>query len=119
MLAIGALVCAVLGPLLMPWAIVVIGFAVSFTSQCVKITVDSLMQVHVPDHLLGRAFSAYDVVYNAGMVAAAALGAVLLPPSGLVWWPMVAFAVIYGSMATFLPRQWARVGRLDDARPLG
>ena len=40
----------------------------------VKINVDSLMQAHVPDHLLGRAFSAYDVVYNAGLVAAAALG---------------------------------------------
>ena len=79
MLALGAVVCAVLGPLLTPWAIVVIGFVVSFTSQCVKITVDSLMQTHVPDHLLGRAFSAYDVVYNAGMVAAAALGALLLP----------------------------------------
>jgi MFS family permease len=119
MLALGAVVCALLGPFLTPWAIVVIGFVVSFTSQCVKITVDSLMQAYVPDHLLGRAFSAYDVVYNAGMVAAAAIGAVLLPTSGLVWWPILGFAVIYGATATLLPRQWARVGRLDDARPLG
>ena len=79
MLALGALVCAVLGPFLTPWSIVVVGFVVSFTSQCVKITVDSLLQAHVDDHLLGRAFSAYDVVYNAGMVAAAALGAFVLP----------------------------------------
>jgi MFS family permease len=119
MLAVGAFVCAALGLLLSPWAIVVIGFVVSFTSQCVKITVDSLMQTYVPDHLLGRAFSAYDVVYNAGMVAAAALGALLLPPSGLVWWPLLGFAVVYGATATLLPRQWARVGRLDDARTLG
>ena len=93
MLALGALVCAVLGPFLTPWSIVAVGFAVSFTSQCVKITVDSLIQAHVDDHLLGRAFSAYDVVYNAGMVAAAALGAFVLPESGLAWWPLVAFAV--------------------------
>ncbi len=119
MLAMGAVVCAVLGPLLAPWSVVVIGFVVSFTSQCVKITVDSLMQVHVPDHLLGRAFSAYDVVYNAGMVVAAALGALALPASGLVWWPLAAFAVIYGVTATLLPRYWARVGRLDEERPLG
>ena len=119
MLALGAVVCAALGLLLTPWAIVVIGFVVSFTSQCVKITVDSLMQTHVSDHLLGRAFSAYDVVYNAGMVAAAALGALLLPPSGFVWWPLIGFAVLYGATATLLPRQWARVGRLDDARALG
>ncbi len=88
-----ALVCAVLGPFLTPWSIVVVGFVVSFTSQCVKITVDSLLQAHVDDHLLGRAFSAYDVVYNAGMVAAAALGAFVLPESGLAWWPLVAFAL--------------------------
>ena len=44
---------------------------------------------------------------------------VLLPTSGLVWWPIFGFAVIYGATATFLPRQWARVSRLDDARPLG
>ncbi|MCU1538691.1 MAG: major facilitator superfamily 1 [Humibacillus sp.] len=119
MLAVGALVCAVFGALLTPWAIIVVGFVVSFTSQCVKITVDSLLQAHVPDHLLGRAFSAYDVVYNAGMVAAAALGALLLPRSGLVWWPLIGFAVIYGATATLLPSQWARVGRLDDERPLG
>ncbi|MEO7448912.1 MAG: MFS transporter [Humibacillus sp.] len=119
MLALGALVCAVFGAFLTPWAIIVIGFVVSFTSQCVKITVDSLLQAHVPDHLLGRAFSAYDVVYNAGMVAAAALGAVLLPTSGLVWWPLIAFAVIYGATATLLPGSWARVSRLDDERPLG
>jgi MFS family permease len=114
MLAFGAVVCAVFGAFLTPWAIIIIGFVVSFTSQCVKISVDSLLQEHVPDHLLGRAFSAYDVVYNAGMVAAAALGAVLLPRSGHVWWPLMAFAVVYGATATLLPRAWAHVGRLDD-----
>ena len=119
MLAFGAFVCAAFGAILTPWAIIVIGFVVSFTSQCVKITVDSLLQAHVPDHLLGRAFSAYDVVYNAGMVAAAALGALLLPRSGLVWWPLLGFAVVYGATATLLPSAWARVGLLDDERPLG
>ncbi len=119
MLAIGAVVCGVLGPLLVPWSIVAVSFAVSFTSQCVKITVDSLMQAHVGDHLLGRAFSAYDVVYNAGMVAAAALGALVLPETGLAWWPLVAFGCLYGTMAMLLGRLWARATRLDLERPLG
>ena len=119
MLALGAVVCAVLGPLLTPWAIVVIGFVVSFTSQCVKITVDSLMQAYVPDHLLGRAFSAYDVVYNAGMVAAAALGALVLPETGLAWWPLVSFAVLYATTAMLLGRLWSRATVLDHERPLG
>jgi hypothetical protein len=119
MLALGALVCAVLGPFLTPWSIVVVAFVVSFTSQCVKITVDSLMQAHVDDHLLGRAFSAYDVVYNAGMVAAAALGAVVLPATGLASWPLVAFACVYGATATLLGRLWGRATVLDRERPLG
>lgn len=119
MLALGAFVCAVLGPFLTSWSIVVVGFVVSFTSQCVKITVDSLLQAHVDDHLLGRAFSAYDVVYNAGMVAAAALGALVLPASGLAWWPLVSFAVIYGATAMLLGRLWARATLLDHERPLG
>ncbi len=119
MLAIGGAVCAVLGPFLMPWSIIAVSFAVSFTSQCVKITVDSLMQAHVDDHLLGRAFSAYDVVYNAGMVAAAALGAFVLPESGLAWWPLVAFGCLYGAMALLLGRAWSRATELDHARPLG
>jgi MFS family permease len=119
MLALGALVCAVLGPFLTPWSIVVVGFVVSFTSQCVKITVDSLLQAHVDDHLLGRAFSAYDVVYNAGMVAAAALGAIVLPESGLAWWPLVCFAVLYGTTAMLLGRLWSRATVLDHERPLG
>jgi MFS family permease len=117
MLALGAFTCAVLGPFLTPWSIVIIGFVVSFTSQCVKISVDSLMQAHVDDHLLGRAFSAYDMVYNAGMVLAAALGALLLPESGLAWWPLIAFACLYAAAATLLGRAWARATRLDHERP--
>jgi MFS family permease len=119
MLALGAFVCAVLGPFLTPWSIVVVGFFVSFTSQCVKITVDSLLQAHVDDHLLGRAFSAYDVVYNAGMVAAAALGALVLPATGLAWWPLASFAVIYACAAMLLGRLWSRATVLDHERPLG
>ena len=119
MLALGALVCAALGPFLLPWTVVVVGLAVSFTSQCVKITVDSLMQAHVDDQLLGRAFSAYDVVYNAGMVAAAALGAFVLPASGLAWWPIVSFACLYGILAMTVGRLWERATTADRERPLG
>lgn len=116
MLAVGAVVCALLGPFLTPWSIVAVSFAVAFTSQCVKITVDSLLQAHVDDHLLGRAFSAYDVVYNAGMVAAAAFGALVLPASGLAWWPLLAFACLYGGLAMLLGRLWGRASRLDLGR---
>jgi MFS family permease len=118
MLALGGGVCAVLGPFLAPWSIMVVGFVVSFTSQCIKITIDSLMQAHVTDHLLGRAFSAYDVVYNAGLVAAGAVAAALLPESGLAWWPLLGLTALYVVAAATLQPAWDRASRLDRDRPL-
>jgi hypothetical protein len=58
-------------------------------------------------------------VYNAGMVAAAALGAVLLPESGLAWWPLIAFACLYAAAAMLVGRAWSAAARLDEERPLG
>ncbi|EWT01778.1 MFS transporter [Intrasporangium oryzae NRRL B-24470] len=118
-LALGGLTCAALGPFLAPWSILVVAFVVAFASQCIKITVDSLMQAHVPDQLLGRAFSVYDMVYNAGLVAAAALGALTLPESGLAWWPLLGLAVLYAVAAWSLSPVWRWASRLDRTRPLG
>ncbi len=119
LLALGALVCAGLGAVLAPWSIAVVGFVVSFVSQGIKISVDSLMQAHVPDELLGRAFSAYDVVYNAGLVAAAALAAFALPASGLSHWSLAGLAVVYLAVVLALPRLWRLASRRDDQAPLG
>ncbi len=118
-LAVGALGCATLGPWLTPGSISALGFVVGVSSQGVKITVDSLLQTHVPDHLLGRAFSVYDVMYNAGLVVAAGAGAVLLPASGLAWWPFVVFAGLYLALALGIGPLWQRVSRADETRPLG
>ncbi|MEO6999406.1 MAG: MFS transporter, partial [Terracoccus sp.] len=118
-LAVGALGCVTLGPWLAPWSMSALGFVVGVSSQGVKITVDSLLQTHVPDHLLGRAFSVYDVMYNAGLVVAAASAAVLLPASGLVWWPFVVFAALYLALALAIGPLWQRVSRADETRPLG
>lgn len=119
LLAVAGVACALLGPVLAPWSVVVLGFVVGIVSQGVKITIDSLMQTHVPDLLLGRAFSAYDVMYNAGLVLAAGLGAALLPASGDAWWPFVALTVLYLGLALGLSPRWRRAGRLDEERPLG
>lgn len=119
MLTLGALVCAALGPFLAPWSITAIAFVVSFASQCVKITVDSLIQAHVPDRLMGRAFSIYDMVYNAGLVLAAAFAAVTLPESGSAWWPLLGLALIYAGAAWGLGPAWRWASRLDRLRPLG
>ncbi len=119
LLALGGIACAGLGGFLAPWSIAVVGFVVSFVSQGVKISVDSLMQAHVPDELLGRAFSAYDVVYNAGLVAAAALAAFALPASGFSHWSLTGLAVVYLVVVLALSPLWARASRWDERAPLG
>ncbi len=118
-LGVGAVGCAALGPWLAPWSMSALGFVVGVSSQGVKITVDTLLQTHVPDHLLGRAFSVYDVMYNAGLVVAAASAAALLPASGRAWWPFVVFAALYAALAWAIGPLWQRVSRADEARPLG
>ncbi|MEO7131708.1 MAG: MFS transporter, partial [Dermatophilaceae bacterium] len=109
----------VVGPWLTPWSIVAVGFVVAFASQAVKINVDSLLQAHVPDELLGRTFAAYDVVYNAGLVVAIALAAVTLPDSGQAAWPFIVLAGGYAVVVLALGPRWQRAYRLDVAAPLG
>ncbi|MQA93099.1 MAG: MFS transporter [Streptosporangiales bacterium] len=58
------------------------GFALGVVSQGVKICVDTIVQRNVDDAFRGRVFSVYDMLFNAGFVAAAAVGAAVLPPGG-------------------------------------
>jgi MFS family permease len=52
------------------------------TAQSVKICVDTLVQAHVDDEVKGRVFVLYDMIFNVALVAAAAIGAVILPANG-------------------------------------
>jgi MFS family permease len=81
LLTVAALAEAGLGlpfrlPLMMPAA-----FVLGFTSQALKITVDTLVQASVADAFRGRVFALYDTVFNASFVLAAGT-AVLLPADG-------------------------------------
>jgi hypothetical protein len=89
--AVQALVAAAVSVPLMLVAAFVLGVA----GQSAKICVDAIIQVTVDDAYRGRVFSFYDVVFNACFVAAAAAGAVLLPPDG--WSPgvLAATALVY------------------------
>jgi MFS family permease len=51
-------------------------------AQGSKISVDTLVQESVEDEFRGRVFSFYDTIFNVMFVAAAAVGAFVLPPSG-------------------------------------
>jgi MFS family permease len=89
-------------------ALVVLGALVlGVSAQGSKICVDTIVQESVADAFRGRVFSLYDVLFNVAFVAAGAVAALVLPPSG-VSEPVVA-AVAAGYLATAV--LYARAGR--------
>lgn len=92
-------------------AILVTSFFLGLASQGIKIVVDTLVQTHVDDAFRGRVFSLYDVIFNVAFVAAAAVGAAVLPESGKSYVVLVAVALGYAVTAIW----YARVTR--EPRP--
>jgi MFS family permease len=63
-------------------ALLVAALALGLSAQGVKICVDTLVQTSVDDAFRGRVFSLYDVVFNVVFVAAAGVGALVIPTDG-------------------------------------
>lgn len=118
MLAVSAVLTLPFAPWLTPWTVCATNFVVAFAAQAVKISIDSLLQAHVPDILLGRTFSVQDMMYNSGLVAAASLAAWTLPPGAAVAWPFIAVAGVFAALAGILPPVWQRISLLDERVPL-
>lgn len=57
-------------------------FLLGIVAQASKISVDTLVQEQVEDDFRGRVFSFYDTLFNVTFVAAAVVGAFVLPVSG-------------------------------------
>jgi predicted MFS family arabinose efflux permease len=72
--------------------------------------VDTLVQTEVDDAFRGRVFSLYDVIFNVAFVAAAAVGAAVLPETGKSYVVLVCTSVGYAVVAVW----YARVSRLPD-----
>ena len=70
-------------------------FLLGLTAQNIKICVDTLVQAHVGDEFKGRAFVLYDMVFNVALVAAAVIGAAILPVDGVSVPILVILAVGY------------------------
>jgi hypothetical protein len=85
-------------------ALLVAAFFLGLASQGVKIVVDTLVQTHVDDAFRGRVFSLYDVIFNVAFVAAAAVGAVVLPASGKSYPVLTLVAVGYVVVAAWYAR---------------
>ncbi|MGP4008052.1 MFS transporter [Streptomyces sp. 4N124] len=82
----------------------VAAFVLGLTTQGAKIATDTIVQSLVDDGFRGRVFSAYDVLFNAAFVGAAAVAAVMLPPDGRSVPLVVTVAVIYAAVAATLAR---------------
>jgi MFS family permease len=81
-------------------ALLVAALFIGLAAQGIKIVVDTLVQSHVDDAFRGRVFSLYDVLFNVAFVAAAAVGAVVLPLDGKSY--AVLGAVALGYLVTAL-----------------
>lgn len=79
--------------------IVAAAFVLGLSAQGVKICVDTLVQLHVDDAFRGRVFSIYDVVFNVVFVAAAAVGALVIPDSGKSYAVLAAICIGYALTA--------------------
>lgn len=89
----------------------VAGAALGLSSQGAKIAVDTIVQRDTADDFRGRAFALYDVLYNTGLVGAAALAAAALPDDGYSRPLYAALALTYVVVAAVYGRRGAREPR--------
>jgi MFS family permease len=96
-------------------------FVIGLAAQGSKICVDAIVQAEVDDEFRGRAFSFYDVMFNAAFVAAAAFAAAVVPADGYSPAVYAIIAAIYAGAAVGYARaQWSPGGRgVPQAAPGG
>ncbi|WP_370149554.1 MFS transporter [Streptacidiphilus sp. EB129] len=81
--ALAAVFTPALGLFFTPAPVIIAAFLLGLFSQGIKISTDTVVQTSVEDAYRGRVFAVYDVLFNASLVAAAAVTALILPASGL------------------------------------
>lgn len=81
--------------------------------QGAKIAVDTIVQADTADVFRGRAFSLYDMMYNAAFVGAAVLAALVLPDTG---WSAVVFISLTGIYVLLGAWYWVKRQRWDSRR---
>ncbi|MPZ61182.1 MAG: MFS transporter [Propionibacteriales bacterium] len=110
LLMVAALVEVVPGALYTEPTLLVAAFVLGLSAQGVKISVDTMVQAAVDDAFRGRAFAIYDVIFNVAFVAAAALGALILPPNGKSYGVLALIAFGYAATAAAYARAHHRPG---------
>jgi MFS family permease len=75
--------------------LMIAAFLLGLTAQGIKICVDTVVQAHVDDEFKGRVFVIYDIVFNIALVAAAVIGAAILPANGKSVMIIIIMAICY------------------------
>jgi MFS family permease len=99
LLLTGAVVVGFLGPPFSQPAFLVLGFFLGLAGQGIAICATTILQEEVGDEYRGRAFSFYDMFFNALFVAGAGVSAAFMPVSGRSVPLMVAIAIGYALTA--------------------
>ncbi|MDQ4008392.1 MAG: MFS transporter [Actinomycetota bacterium] len=99
LLVVAAVVEVVPGAFYTEPTLLVAAFVLGLSAQGVKISVDTLVQEWVDDAFRGRVFAVYDVIFNVAFVAAASVGALILPVDGKSYPALALIAVGYAVTA--------------------
>jgi MFS family permease len=99
LLGLSAVVDLMPAALFTQWGILVAAFGLGVSAQGVKICVDTLVQMGVDDAFRGRVFALYDVIFNLVFVAAAAVGAYVIPTSGKSYALLICVSLGYAGAA--------------------
>jgi MFS family permease len=73
---------------------------IGFVTQSAKICIDTIVQEEIDDDFRGRVFSFYDTLFNLTFVAAAVLGAFVLPLDGKSYPVLIGISLGYAVTAT-------------------
>jgi MFS family permease len=101
LLALAALSETFPGGLYTQPGLLIAAFFLGIASQGIKICVDTLVQTSVEDEFRGRVFAWYDVGFNVVFVAAAVIGAVIIPDTGKSYAVLALVAVGYAATAAW------------------
>jgi MFS family permease len=99
LLVTSAIVVAALGPPFSQTTFMVLGFFLGLSGQGVAICTTTILQEQVSDDYRGRAFSFYDMFFNALFVGGAAVSVAVMPATGKTVALMAAIAIGYGLTA--------------------
>ncbi len=99
LLVAGAVVVGVLGPPFSQPAFLVLGFFLGLSGQGIAICATTILQEQVSDDYRGRAFSFYDMFFNALFVGGAGVSAAFMPSTARSVPLMLAIAIGYAITA--------------------